>query len=340
MHDSLDQPASRRATPWDFVETPSPVQAFIRDHYRRVYDDRHQKLSETAESNLINSYKPTKCPYCNSFTFVKNGMNQNGVTRYKCKSCNRKFTSTTGTIFQDHKISIQEWIEFSLNIFRYLSINADSLNNKNAFTTSRYWLEKLFLVLSSYQDNIKLSGRIWLDETFYTVRSEDIIKTDKGKELRGTSKNQLCIGVACTEKEILCFCEGNGRPTQNRTLEIFHNHIEPKSTLVHDKDVAHKKLIKYLELIDEAYDSKIIKELPDRENPLYRVNKVHNLLKKFLYAHNSFKRDGLQDYLNFFAFIMNPPSNHLEKVEIILNLTFQVSKTLKYRDFYLKKSDS
>jgi hypothetical protein len=77
-----------------------------------------------------------------------------------------------------------------------------------------------------------------------------------------------------------------------------------------------------------------VKHLRDRDNPLERVNRIHYLLKNFLYAHTSFDRDRLQGYLNLFAFVMNPPVDNLEKVEILLILAFQNPKTLRYREFY------
>ena len=114
----------------------------------------------------------------------------------------------------------------------------------------------------------------------------------------------------------------------------FKDHITPGSTLVHDNGKAHGLLISELHLEDEAYDADEIKKLPDKDNPLNRVNEVHARLKNFLYAHNSFNRDTMQGYLNLFSFAMNPPSNHLEKVEILLNRAFLTRKTLRYRDFY------
>lgn len=93
-------------------------------------------------------------------------------------------------------------------------------------------------------------------------------------------------------------------------------------------------LITNLKLVDETYDAAELKGLPDEDNPLNRVNEVHARLKNFLYAHNSFDRDSLQGYLNLFSFAMNPPSNHLEKVELLLNRAILTRKTLRYRTFY------
>lgn len=327
---------TRRKPPeeWGDKEAMTPSQRFLSERYEAHYKERHPVLKETGEADLFNSVIPETCPYCEAEDFSRFGQTNNGVQRYRCKACGKTFTSITGTIFDKHKISISEWMEYCLNIFRYLSINADSWNNRNAFTTSRYWLEKLFLVLESYESDIVLDGRVWFDETFYTVRSGDIKLKPDGTKPRGLSENQICIGVACTKEKVLCLLEGNGQPTARKAYMTFKDHIVPGSTLVHDDGKAHSLLIEKLQLIDESYISSELKKLDDKDNPLNRVNEVHARLKNFLYAHNSFDRDKLQGYLNLFSFAMNPPKNHLEKVDILLNRAISTRKTLRYRDFY------
>ena len=310
------------------------MQEFLLKHYKEDYAERHPVLSETGESELINSYIPEKCLHCESVQFKRSGFTNNGLQRYKCSDCRQTFTAITHTIFDGHKISISEWMDYCLNIFRYVSINADSWNNRNTFKTSRYWLEKLFLVLESYQQSLIFSDKVWFDETFYSVRSEDIVRTEKGGKLRGLSSNQMCIGVICDKSQTMCLFEGYGKPTQKKTYELFGNHIAKGATIIHDNESAHKKLVKMLELKSISYDSKELKGMPDKDNPLERVNRVHYLLKSFLYAHRSFDRDSIQGYLNLFSFVMNPPSNHLEKVEKILDFAFKNPKTLRYREFY------
>ena len=93
---------------------------------------------------MINSYEPTECPYCLCDKFIRKGFDTNGIRRYKCLSCGQTFKPTTGTIFGSRKISLSEWIDYCLNIFRYISLNADSWNNRNAMSTSKYfdlWVE-------------------------------------------------------------------------------------------------------------------------------------------------------------------------------------------------------
>lgn len=137
---------SRGKTPWEGVANLNATQTFLKENYVADYEARHGKVSECGEAEMINSYCPVKCPYCESVEFRKNGYSKSGVQRYMCK-CGRTFLPTTGTIFDEHRISIGEWIGYCLNLFHHVSITADSWNNKNAFITSRYWLKKLFLTL-------------------------------------------------------------------------------------------------------------------------------------------------------------------------------------------------
>ena len=58
----------------------------------------------------------------------------------------------------------------------------------------------------------------------------------------------------------------------------------------------------------------------------------------FLNAHSGFSRDDLQNYLNLYSFVINPPSDHLEKVEKIIKMVFANHSSIesnlpKLRDF-------
>ena len=325
---------SRKRTPWDGESELTSTQEFLRQNYELNYADRHRMVTESGEADMINSYVPKKCPFCPSGSLRKFGYTKSGVQRYLCKACGKTFLPTTGTIFDDHKISISEWMEYCLNLFRHVSITADSWSNKNAFATSRYWLQKLFLTLETLQNSVILRDRVWLDETFYTVRFEDVVRNEDGTKLRGLSQNQLCVGVATDKKNTVFLLEGTGKPSQKKTFEAFRGHIEPGSTLIHDKESAHAKLVRELALNSVVYASKYLRGLPDKDNPMNPVNSCHDILKKFLNAHSSFLREDLQGYLNLFAFISNPPVDLLEKVELVIKMAFENPRVLRYRDLF------
>jgi len=194
------------------------------------------------------------------------------------------------------------------------------------------------MLLSHIQDDIILSGIVYYDETMIPVRSDQIIWLNNGKKPRGHSRNQMTIGVATDGTHTVAKYLTNGEPTQKTIMEIFGRHILPGSTLITDKHRGHRKLVHELSLDNIEYDSKLLKGIPDEENPLNPVNQKHNMLQKFLKAHSGFNRDELDDYLNLFVFITNPPMDKLEKIDILLNLAFQSAVSLKYREYFSRNT--
>ncbi len=242
---------------------------------------------------------------------------------------------TTGTIFDNHKIPISERVDYLLGLFRVQSFNSVSKSNRNSDTTTNYWNAKLFLTLRGYQDNIILGGTIYIDETFYKLRKKDIQTKDDGLQYRGLSRNQICIGIGCDLfGHVFCAVEGLGKTSSTKTIDAFSHHVEPGSTIIHDMEGSHGKLVEELKLISETYPSKSLKGLADKDNPLNEINQRCRQLKQFLNSHSGFDRANLPDYLNLFAFIVNPPDDPYKKIEIILSRVFENPISLKYRDKY------
>ena len=193
-------------------------------------------------------------------------------------------------------------------IIGYGSFNLTSKINRNAYSTAKYWMEKLFIILKDWHSEEQLSGTIYFDETFFPLKGKDNEMNPDGTKPRGLSRNQLCIGCAWDGQRLICIFEGYGKPSSKHTWECFGHHIKPGSTLIHDGEKSHAVLVKDLELKEEVHSSKETKGLPDNENPLYLINRQHAMLKSFLRAHSGFERSDLQDYLNFFSFIASNPN--------------------------------
>ena len=322
--------ASRRETPWDSTLRDN-VQEFIRNEYLDDYYEKHPALSESNEANLLNAFVPVCCPNCGSLKFTRKGFTSNGIQRYCCKDCGKRFNILTGTLLDNHKISISEWIEFCLNLFRHDSILSTSANNKNSTTTTAYWTKKLFLLLEDYTEGIVLTGNVYIDETYYNEAASNRTVRN-GKELRGISKNKYCIAMGFDGEKVYAFLEGMAKPTRERTRDAFKNHIARGSHLIHDREKSHKVLVEELELSEERYNAREIEKLPDKKNPLAPINRQCFMLKDFLNAHPGFNRKDLQGYLNIFCFMQNPPHDKLKKVEMLLRAIVYSQKTLKYRD--------
>jgi hypothetical protein len=55
---------SRKSTPWEGKEKLTPTQEFVKENYDTFYAERHRKISESGEADMINPYIPAKCPLC------------------------------------------------------------------------------------------------------------------------------------------------------------------------------------------------------------------------------------------------------------------------------------
>lgn len=326
--------SSRQKTPWDGKEQ-TIIQTFISKKYKDNYKSKHPKLSETDEKLIINSIEIKKCRYCNSSNIVKRGKNQNDIQRYYCNDCKRRFTPITKTIFENHKIAITEWIEFLLDIFNYGSTTLTSKVNKNSLNTSIYWLHKVFLVLNEYQKEIVLSGNVYIDEMFYKVIKSEI-DTKNGKQLRGLSHNQYCIGIGYDSKNVIAVVEGLGKTSTEKTINTFLNRIKIGSKLIHDDEKSHRELVNKLKLKSESYKSSYLKKLEDKDNPLRPINHQCDLIRQFLNAHSGFDRIDLQSYLNLYCFMNSGHKNKLKKVEELLILSLTTCVSLKYRELFEK----
>lgn len=322
---------SRRRTPWTGVDKATPLQAFIDSCTERDYNHRHPDLRSSGEAQWLNSHEPGKCRFCGSERISKEGFSENGIRRYRCKDCGRRFNILTNTVFDNHRLPISEWIGFLLDIFGYGSFNLTAKVNRNSGNTTRYWMAKTFMLLDGIQDDVMLEGTVWLDETFYRLRNPDIKLKEDGKEYRGLSRNQMCIGVACDSRHVLFIYEGTGKTSGKRTLETFGKHIRPGSTLIHDLEPSHNRLVSELELVSEAHDSREIKKLPDSRNPLNAVNQMCRLLQLFLRSHSGFLRSDIQGYLNVLHVMLNPPDNKYQKIEKMLELGISKPVLLRYR---------
>ena len=330
---------SLRKLSWDESKDKTASQKLISSTVHEWYDAKH-RISSNEEIKLINSLNISHCPYCLSVNIKRNGYYRNNTVRYYCNSCKTSFNPLTGTIFDDKKIPISEWIEYLIHLFEFHSITTSARDNRNAYSTGKYWLIKVFEVLKHYQDDIILEGNVYLDETFFKrIESKKILKPD-GKEYRGISRNKLCVASAYDDKgHTLLISENVSKPSLRSTWNALGSHINEGSFLIHDGERSHSVLIDKLNLSSIVYDADEIKKLPDDKNPLDPINETHSLAKRFMKAHGGYNRDNLQDFMNLISFILNDPKDRYEKVDKFINMALLSPKRVRYRDAMSKKSN-
>ena len=331
------------ATPWDDADEDSlgPAETLVMECHRDLYRYRHAGASLEGEADFFNAYVREACPRCGSREIEGNGKDPNGIRRWRCRSCRRSFSVTAGTIFESHRIPVADWTEFLLEMFSYESLKGITRSNRRSETTPPYWLAKLFAVLAGIQDDVVLSGNVQIDEKYYPLSDKDQQRKADGTKPRGLSKNQICIAIGCDGKGRSFFSRlGLGKPSESRTRAAYASHIQKGSHLIHDMERSHKVLVRELDLTEEAHNSKLIKTLPDKENPLCEVNELCYLLELFLNSHSGFDGSRLEGYLDLFYVMMNPPNEKMEKAAYVLDRAMRFPYTLRYREYYRKKTSS
>ena len=323
---------------WDNNNEDDPSKKLISSTVHEWYDAKHRKSSKE-EIEFINSIEILNCPHCGSLDIVSYGFCDNGYQRHYCKSCDKTFSPLTGTIFDSKKIPISEWIEYLIHLFEFHSVTTSARDNRNAISTGRYWLIKIFAVLENIQDITVLEDTIYLDEMFFPVAKSKEVSKD-GKKLRGISRNKLAVAVAFDNHNHLYIkCEYTSKPSDRSTWNTLGSHIKPGSHLIHDGERSHGVLIRRLNLTEEVYKTKDTSNLKDEDNPLDPINKIHALSKRFMKSHGGYKREDLQDWMNLIWFILSEPNNRYEKIRKFFNIAVCTHKRVKYRDVMSKKSD-
>ena len=322
----------------DDINKDDPSKKLISSTVHEWYDAKHRKNS-IEEIKFINSIKVTHCPYCGSIRFIKFGRYGNGYQRYNCKDCKGFFSPLTDTIFDSKKIPISEWIEYLIHLFEFHSITTSARDNRNAVSTGRYWLFKVFAVLEDIQDDIILEDKIYLDEMFFpVVKSKEVLKD--GKKLKGISRNKIAVACAFDNHDHLYIkVEYTSKPSDTSTWDALGSHIKPGSHLIHDGERSHGVLIRNLNLSEEVYKTAYTLNLKDEDNPLNPINRLHALAKRFMKSHGGYNRDNLQDWMNLIWFILSKPQNRYEKIRKFFNIAVCTHKRVKYRDVMSKKSD-
>ena len=121
--------------------------------------------------------------------------------------------------------------------------------------------------------------------------------------------------------------EGLGKTSGARTVAAFGGCVTLGSTLVHDMENGHNRLVRELGQRSERHNSKLI-------------NRLCCLLRLFLDSHSGFDRTMLDGYLDLFWVMMNPPADKMEKAAFVLDRAMRNPKELRCRDFYEKKPSS
>lgn len=238
------------------------------------------------------------CPKCKSDKYIRFGLNNKGEQRYQCKKCKTIYTLMSSSIFNSIKKDLPTFYNFIV-LLTY-KVPLDMANEILCISrpTALLWRHKIFETVNDYQETTKLRGRVWIDEIFV----DDPALLLLNGPIMGLSRNKICVAVGIdVYKNVVAKIVGHGKPSKEEIYEAFKDIIIEGSTLVHDADKAHDKLINELNLKEDLNKS-YLHDKQTVENMLL-INSLCSWIKRFIYRYVGMKVKNLQRYLNWFTYL-------------------------------------
>lgn len=127
-------------------------------------DDSSHTHHEFIEKEL----EVTKCPFCGSTHFVKNGHHQ-GVQRFLCKECKKTFGSTNNTFLYHTQQSYKNWVLFIKCELLQMTLKQESNEIGVSQTTCFAMRHKLHQAISEKRKSVQLKGNIQSDFLYKSI---------------------------------------------------------------------------------------------------------------------------------------------------------------------------
>jgi len=246
--------------------------------------------------------KKIHCPECGTCdTTIKHGATRNGTQRYRCKACGKTFiTNTSPTKYlKNSDYTIRKLIGYMIDD---VALDVIARNLKINIKTAHYYRYLVFHSLKGYQDEIRLSGSIMIDETFMRIKENEYkLKRMDGKGIRGLSFNQLCI-ITLTNLQGLCTAKISSRAMAmpDDYKRLFNQNLYKVKRFLHDGNPRQVQFMNQFscEKIDTRRD-----ESGDYSTDI--IDSLHSNIKRYLFKHAGYRMKNLQHYLNFFVYRYN-----------------------------------
>ena len=267
------------------------------------------------------------CRRCSSKQIIKYGKDKNGKQRYKCKHCDRLFTVTSQSVIQGTHKTIATWKKYISCMMGKMTIRQCAEECNISVRTAFLWRHKILHSLQKMMDEVKLSGIIEADETFFPLSFKGNHKKSKfsmprrshkrGKSIRkrGLSREQVCVPCAVNRNGLSVSKITNlGRASTKAITTLFNGVINNAATLCTDSlsaydNFARKNNIKHVKVASGLFSNGVYN--------IQRVNNYHSRLKNFMNRFNGVSTKHLNNYLLWHNFVNFAKETVSEKTNIL-----------------------
>lgn len=169
------------------------------------------------------------CPHCHGIRIKRNGK-RDGRQRWICKDCGRTFGGRCKTILHSSKLNVGQIREIVSLLEDGVLTHQVAHRAHVSVQTVVLWKRKL-QILEKSQESVRLSGKVWVDETYINVPSKE-----RGPSKRGLSGNKQRIFVGVDDSgHALARIDGKGIPGNEDSSKAFRGHVAEGSAVCHDE---------------------------------------------------------------------------------------------------------
>lgn len=276
-----------------------------------------QSESNTTNENLTESRFSNGlfCPKCGCTENITKFGFKNGHQRFRCKNCGRVFNEVTNSFLMGTKKNIFIWKKYLECMLNHFPIRKSAITCGINKTTAFVWRHKILDALSiKVEREVKLSGVIEVDETFFNISYKGMRNLPREPHKRGTkaskrgiSNEQICVTCAVDRnKNSYGKISNLGRVKTDDLNRLFENRIEIDSIICSDGSSAYKKF-------SDGIGCRHIEIKSDKHRKgIYHVNHInayHSKLKSFLRKFNGVATKFLNNYI---VWMGNIAANEIE----------------------------
>jgi transposase-like protein len=258
------------------------------------------------------------CPHCGSMSI---SAIPSKPGRYHCSDCRKQFSVRTGTIFENSKIPLHQWM-FALYyiVTDRKGLSSMQLSKELGVTQKTAWFmeHRIRNAMSSHKFDGLLDGIIECDETYVGGKEGNKHSKKKLRAGRGAVGKAAVFGMVQRGGEVKSVVVPD--TTRDTLLGIIGRQVEETATVNTDESRS------YIGLAELGYDHKSVnhsaKQFVDRMATTNSIESVWALLKRGFYGtFHKFSTKHLQRYVDEFDFRWNAGNCKyptMERVDSIL----------------------
>src|SRR5665213_4269562 len=185
------------------------------------------------------------CPHCKNneaksiWKIEANAKKKIRAGLHQCGKCDKQFTSTIGTIFEDSHIPLRKWlVAFYLNSSSKKGISSLQLQRTlglGSYRTALFMQHRIRHSLKETGFDSKLSGTVECDETYVGGKTRG-----QGRHFMG---NKVPV-VSLVERDGRVRSQVMRHVTGKNLKEVLKSNVEPSATIMTDDFPAYRKATK------------------------------------------------------------------------------------------------